>query len=178
MFFAYLYKDPKNGIHRYVGKGQHRRSHDHLKRSSNLQLDRMIKKRLIQGYKLEPQIIPAKDESDAFEIEMLLIKMIGRKDLNEGPLFNQTDGGETSVGRKAPDAERAQNSRNKKNFYRQPGKLEALAKVTKTRWDDPHGRRVFVEALNRADVKAKMKAAKSRSCTIDDGVTIFLLSSK
>lgn len=86
----------------YVGKGFNNRFYDHLKEAiknpkpvkGEHKLN-MIRKILREDK--EPIILKLKEnliEKEAFEYEKLYIKVIGRNDLNSGPLTNLTDGGE------------------------------------------------------------------------------------
>ncbi|WP_407308194.1 hypothetical protein [Acinetobacter sp.] len=90
-FCVYLYRDPKNGILRYVGEGSLSRPFDHFKRSKNAKFSNMLKKRVLEGYDPKPVIIPALSKQDAQEMEGLLIQLIGREDLGLGTLYNLTD---------------------------------------------------------------------------------------
>lgn len=111
MFYVYLYLDPrKSGNFQYkdhlfdfepfyVGKGSGKRLNEHLKRTDHSPITCKIRK--LQSLGLEPTIITYRlfvKESPAFLFEKELISVIGRKDLNRGPLCNLTDGGEGSVG--------------------------------------------------------------------------------
>ena len=97
---TYVYFDPKDHTPRYVGKGASvGRARSHLRRSTNPQLGTMIKKRIADGFAVLPTIIEAECLADAAEMEMLLIALIGREDLQTGSLFNKTDGGDGGIGR-------------------------------------------------------------------------------
>lgn len=113
-YYTYIYLDPrKKGPFKYgdyvfeyepfyVGKGKCNRMEEHLcdyllKKSTHK--NNKLKKIINEGY--EPIIIKISDnlfESDAFDSEVKLIKLIGRHDLGDGPLTNKTDGGEGSSG--------------------------------------------------------------------------------
>lgn len=113
-FYVYVYLDPrKKGDYGYddyefecepfyVGKGHGKRSLEHLRESQlkhKTHKNNKIKKIRSEG--LEPIIIKISEnlfESDAFDSEVKLIKLIGRYDLGDGPLTNKTDGGEGIVG--------------------------------------------------------------------------------
>lgn len=111
-YYNYIYLDPrKPGKYFYIGldyifkyepfyagKGSGKRIKSHFW-SSSLKIktfkSSMIK--TILSLNLKPIIIKLNDnisETEAFENEKFLIKKIGRKDLNLGPLCNHTDGGE------------------------------------------------------------------------------------
>lgn len=91
-FYAYLYRDPKTGIPVYVGKGYGNRAFDHFK--SKTRLGNMLRKRIAEGFKVEPEFIVFGDEELAFFVEQEAIRKYGRDDLGTGTLFNLTDGGE------------------------------------------------------------------------------------
>jgi len=99
-FYVYLYRDPKDDRVIYVGKGQQNRAWTHLRRETNSHLHRLIKKRLEEGFKIEPEILVYGSEEYAHQVEITLIAQYGREDLNTGTLFNLTDGGEGATGAK------------------------------------------------------------------------------
>jgi len=91
MFYSYLYKDV-DGTPIYAGKGKGKRANEHFK--ANTHLGRVLRKRKENGVVLIPTIYNCESEELAFFVEEELIRMYGRADLNEGTLFNLTDGGE------------------------------------------------------------------------------------
>ena len=93
-FYVYTYEDPKSGNTIYVGKGTGMRAWSHLNLSSNKRLNNLIQARLRDGYNILPTIVEFFESSEkALELEGELINSIGRIDLNQGTLFNLTDGG-------------------------------------------------------------------------------------
>lgn len=122
IFYVYVYLDPcKPGTYIYgdylfnyepfyIGKGCGNRKDDHIKygNKENKHFDRRIKKiRRIVGH--DPFVMPYKEfltEQTSFELEMLMISIIGRRDLKRGPLCNLTDGGDGSSGRIISDETR------------------------------------------------------------------------
>lgn len=109
---VYVYYDPKDETPRYVGKSHSAaRAWSHLEKSHNLQLDRMIKKRISEGFTITPQVIPAIDPDGANDLEKALIRLFGRKDIGTGTLFNHTEGGEGFCGMVFTDAHRARLSK-------------------------------------------------------------------
>jgi hypothetical protein len=94
-FYVYAYFRPDTGQPCYIGKGRGKRWLEHIKCSSNPRLRNIITKfgSNIPHVKLRGGL----SEADAFEIEVALIKAIGRGD--KGPLVNLTDGGEGQTGR-------------------------------------------------------------------------------
>lgn len=104
-YYVYTYLDPvKNGRYRYgeyefdyepfyIGKGKDDRWMDNNHRSKYFK--NKINK--IKSCGLEPLTIKIKEnmiEDESFILESKSIKLIGRKDLENGPLINFTDGGE------------------------------------------------------------------------------------
>jgi len=116
-FYVYVYLDPrKSGEYVYgdfkfgyepfyVGKGYGRRYKRHLSKS-NYNKSKTYKNNRIKFLKennFNIEIVKVKEnllESEAFNLEIELIKRIGRFDLGVGPLCNHTDGGEGSTGGK------------------------------------------------------------------------------
>lgn len=95
----------------YVGKGKNDRYKEHL-RECRLNKDTTHKSNLIKkiirngGY---PEVILIENsltETEALELEVLLIKVIGRFDLKIGPLTNKTDGGDGISGYKWTDEQK------------------------------------------------------------------------
>lgn len=97
MFYAYVYRDTrphKQNEPIYVGKGCKNRSSIHMDGSHNPHLAAKINKMKALGLAPSIEIIEAIDENHAFFLEECLIEVIGRADLNLGPLTNMTNGGE------------------------------------------------------------------------------------
>ena len=113
--YVYIYLDPhivgnfEYGSYKfsyepfYIGCGKNNRLNDHLKEAiynevpkyTNRHKFYRIKKILSSGcnpiiFKIIENLTP----QAAMELEIFLIKLIGRKDKNTGPLLNLTDGGE------------------------------------------------------------------------------------
>ena len=125
IFYTYIYLDPRkfgcyiyeNYVFEaepfYVGKGKNNQILSHLKEAdSNVLLEntrntyKTSKIRKILNKNLKPIIFKIKDyltEQEAFDLEIDLIKNIGRADLNLGPLTNHTDGGD-GISNKGPEA--------------------------------------------------------------------------
>ena len=92
--FVYIHKNPVNGEVFYVGQGSKHRGRverAHSKRSRSKWWNNYVNK-------YGPPIVEivsidiTKEEADRLEME--LIKLYGRQDLNEGTLVNLTDGGD------------------------------------------------------------------------------------
>lgn len=88
----------------YIGKGHDKRNESHFrlveyKSSQNSFKDNKIRKLIKNGCDLVSELVFENlSEKKAFEIERHLIKKIGRRNLNKGPLTNLTDGGEGMTG--------------------------------------------------------------------------------
>lgn len=94
----------------YIGKGSNNRLYDHLKEAKNNSGDNQDKINIINeilnaGFTIKDlrnHIIKYKTdmiETDAWDLEILMIATIGRADDKKGPLTNHSDGGEGPVGR-------------------------------------------------------------------------------
>lgn len=98
MFYTYIYHDPERKVPMYVGKGKDKRVNFHLTKATNLR----FKNRLITlerlGFSPIIEVIEMHDEDAALEEEIRLIAKFGRLDLDQGTLYNSTDGGEGKVG--------------------------------------------------------------------------------
>jgi len=108
-FYIYVYLDPRrSGQYNYgsyefeyepfyVGKGKDDRIND----KKNNHCEYKINKIRGLGFEtIRRRIIENIEENYSFELEKKLIKLIGRENLKEGPLTNETDGGEGSSGYK------------------------------------------------------------------------------
>ena len=112
-FYVYMYFDPrrqnkyKYGKYEfnyepfYVGAGKHNRCYHHiwdsLKGKQSFKCHKIRK--IINETGKEPIIIKYEEHltfKEARYLEIKMIKIIGRFDLNKGPLTNKTDGGEGS----------------------------------------------------------------------------------
>ena len=109
-FYTYLYLDPKDNTPRYVGKGKEDRAYSHLNLRKRTKLRNMLKKRIKEGYNPQPIITYHKNEKTALAMEIFWIAVYGREDLGLGTLFNLTDGGEGTTGRKVSKDERHRKS--------------------------------------------------------------------
>jgi hypothetical protein len=100
--FVYIFKDPRNHIPFYVGKGSkcdngYERCQNHIataKRGSTLPVHNKIRKLLELGMLPEIEKIAVENNEQGLLLEIKLIKKLGRRDLKEGPLLNLTDGGD------------------------------------------------------------------------------------
>jgi hypothetical protein len=115
-FYVYIYLDPRKkgkftyGKYNfenepfYIGKGHGRRVKKHIynanSRNTNNFKENKIRK-IRKEINQDPIIIILQDklfEQQAFDLEIKLIKTIGRNNIGTGPLCNFTDGGEGSSG--------------------------------------------------------------------------------
>jgi hypothetical protein len=93
-FYAYVFRD-KNNQPFYVGKGSGNRVTKN--RGTKTHLGRKIAKMKREGNEHSVEIITALDEEHAKFLEICLIQIFGRADLNKGPLLNLTDGGDGRI---------------------------------------------------------------------------------
>lgn len=121
-FYVYILFD-KQAIPRYVGKGKNRRATNHLRRSHNADVRRLVKN---SGGDLPIVIVrDSITETEAFETEAALIAAIGRG--MDGPLLNLTDGGDGVSGYKWTPEQIAAVRAARKGFILSP---EARAKIS------------------------------------------------
>jgi len=145
---SYTYEDLKFDFEPfYVGKGHGFRMYYHLTcKGKNYLKTRQIKRILNSG--LEPKIIKLHDnleEKKAFELEIEIIKKIGRIDKGTGCLTNLTDGGDGHSGLIQSDETKKKRaeSRKKSTFYKTMKSKEfsnKMSKVAKKRFEDERER--------------------------------------
>lgn len=113
-YYVYVYLDPRKpgkyiyGEYEfdhepfYVGEGNGERKEAHIKEAKGDKSSHKLNKiRSILRVGLSPIIILQSSnllEKDAKELEILMIKVIGRNDLKTGPLTNLTNGGDGASG--------------------------------------------------------------------------------
>lgn len=101
-FYVYILIDPRNDIPFYVGKGHGYRIFHHFDAANKhpkYHVHRKIAKMSREQILPRVELCYCDDEEFAFFLEFELIKFFGRKDKNQGPLLNYTDGGEGCSGR-------------------------------------------------------------------------------
>lgn len=144
-FYVYVYLDPTkpgkykyhnylfNYIPFYVGKGHG----DRISRSlsdfrSNSFKYRKIKK--LNKYKLKPIVLKYKEnltEGEAFDLEIDMIRTIGRRNLKTGSLVNLTDGGEGLAGYISSDCTREKVSLAVRKRFEDPLEREKIKRYGK-----------------------------------------------
>jgi len=93
MYYVYELIDPRVNIPFYLGKGKGKRVYFHLSEKSRAKSDNFkkfdkIKKIRKEGYEPEVKIVQYfEDENDAYEYEEKLIKIYGRRDIDEGGIL-------------------------------------------------------------------------------------------
>lgn len=190
-YYAYVYHDGPTPI--YVGKGKGERAYKHLSRKDKHPLTCKLAKMKREGREPRIQIIDAPDEAAAFEMEELLIAMIGRRDLGTGPLLNLTDGGEGASGVVCSQETKAKLSASIKEVHTRPevkakrsaslkeamarpevkAKRSAASKEVHARPEVKAKRNASIkEAHARPEFKAKLIDRLNKPCTVD-GITIY-----
>jgi len=128
-FYTYIYLNPlKSGKYSYgnyvtflyepfyIGKGKETQNLKHLnekisKKTNKHKYNTIQKIKKENLYPIVIKLIDRIEEKCAFCFEKFLISLIGRKDLNQGPLSNLTDGGEGSSGHIVTDLQRDKQSK-------------------------------------------------------------------
>lgn len=103
MFYVYVYRDPrptKSNQPVYVGKGSGDRDISHWSKGSHNKpfqdfISHLKQRNLIA---ICQRVFETEIEQEAFDKEIELIALYGRRDTNTGTLFNRTDGGEGASG--------------------------------------------------------------------------------
>lgn len=131
-FEVYAYLDPRYpGSYKYgdkafnykpvyIGRGcvQQKRKFKHLTKSSNIHLERLIN--VLKCIQQQPIIITIADNislEEAVAMEIELIKLIGRLDLNRGPLYNFCDGGGGIPGIQLTDEQKRKRSEATRMYF-------------------------------------------------------------
>lgn len=109
-YYVYILKDGDVPI--YVGKGTKRRMYKHkqeaVAKNRNTPLYNKIRKMLREERDVVYEVLFETDDAEeAFTKEIELISIIGRKDLQKGPLLNLTKGGEGVRGKVITEESRA-----------------------------------------------------------------------
>lgn len=150
MFYAYIYRDPRNGEPFYVGKGQGSRARHHLRcKGPNRFLRNRVTQIQREGLTPSIEVIAALDEAHAFFLETCLIAVIGRRDKGRGPLLNYTDGGEGASGRPCSDRARKAVSEANRVRFEDPREREKIGAATRARVVSDETRRKMAETRKR-----------------------------
>ena len=153
MFYVYVYRDPRQRKDRqpvYVGKGTGDRDLSHWSRGShNKPLQDFLSH--LRGANLEPiceRVFETENEKEAFDKEVDLIKLYGRRDIKTGCLFNRTDGGDGASGAVRTDEEKLVNHNHSlRNWQKPEYRAKVIAgqiKAQNTPQADRGGARVWI----------------------------------
>ncbi len=129
-FYVYLHIKEDNGEPFYVGKGGKRSDKTKgkfrydTKHHRSIFWHNIVNKHGFDIIFLEIDL----SEEEAFEKEIYWINRIGRRDLNNGPLVNHTDGGEGVSGRKHSDIDKKKISEGVLKYYENGGVHHFLGK--------------------------------------------------
>lgn len=97
-YFVYQLRDPRESEPFYIGKGTSDRPREHFRPCSLREVSHKtnkIKSVLNSGLEVLIEMVSVGlTEEEALRREVWCIKLWGRRDLGEGPLTNQTDGGD------------------------------------------------------------------------------------
>lgn len=151
MFYVYVYRDPrptKNKQPVYVGKGSGDRDLSHWSKGSHNKpfqdfLSHIKRKNLIA---ICERVFETEIEQEAFNKEIELIALYGRRDLGLGTLFNRTNGGEGVSGVVRTDEEKAK-----------------ISEHSLDKWQRPEYRAKVIAAQIKVQNTPKAKASKSKN---------------
>lgn len=173
-FYIYAYLDPRKpgtfnyGSYNfdyepfYVGKGSGDRLYHHLNEAKKNRLvknpHKFYRLRKMLSENAQPEIIKYIDnltEDEAFKIEEDMVKTIGRKDYNEGPLLNVLDGGSGGTRPSPGLREKWSNQRKSKgnSFYGRKHSQKTLDLISKNR----SGREAWNKGICSLSEEAKRK---------------------
>jgi len=120
-YYAYIYADPDSYEPFYIGKGKQYRAYAHMQFNRKC-VNKRFRNRLLKlvGQSKKPIItlMPTSSEKLALMLEKGLIKLLGRKDLNKGSLYNYTDGGEGTSNIIRSEEAKRKTSESLKKFYK------------------------------------------------------------
>ena len=151
MYYVYLWKNPLNLVPFYVGKGTRFRYES--MRYRNKQVLSHVNRLKSNSTPHVVQLIEVTDNKEALELERFLIGLIGRKDLNSGPLLNHTDGGE---GVSNPSENLKEHWRNKSKAAWKDSEIRAKYMTSMNDPDAKERKRIgLIKALNDPSVKIK-----------------------
>lgn len=151
MFYVYVYRDPrpsKNNQPVYVGKGTGSRDLSHWSRGSHNKpfqdfLSHIKRKGLTASCE---RVFETEIEQEAFNKEIELIALYGRRDIGTGTLFNRTDGGEGASGSIRTKAQKIN-----------------IGKFSKKNWENKEYRKKIIESQTKVQNTPEAKAIKSKN---------------
>ena len=151
MFYVYVYRDPrpnKNNQPVYVGKGTGDRDLSHWSRGSHNKpfqdfLSHIKRKGLVA---LCERVFESESEQEAFDKEIELISIYGRRDIGTGTLFNRTDGGEGASGAVRTEEQKIN-----------------IGKFSKQNWSNEAYRKKIVDSQTKVQNTPEAKAIKSKN---------------
>jgi hypothetical protein len=169
-YYAYIIADANSGPF-YVGKGCGYRVQRHLDgNSKNPALQAAI---AAAGDRLQITRADGLSESEALELERLLIAVIGRQDRADGPLLNRTSGGQGTAGRhwfKHSEETKAKIRASIQGRKRSPKTLAAMREAGRRRMQTEEGQRTMQKAKDVAadmtrtpEWRAKLSAAAHKA---------------
>lgn len=156
----------------YIGKGKGNRITNHFTDSSrklNNIKNKIISKAEKQGIKILSEFLcTGLSEESALSLEMKLIKLLGRRDINTGILANMTDGGEGKSGAIASLETRKKRSESLKICGRDwtPSE-ETKAKISKTLKGRPITQEILAKRIGK-------KHSESHSTNISNALKMYL----
>lgn len=167
-FYVYAFFRPWNGEPFYIGKGKGRRIDRHERSSKshrNKHFRSIFSKAARLGLIVPRAIIrDGLKEKEAFELEVALIQIIGRR-ANGGPLVNLTDGGEGVSGYQVTASDRKKISEGLRGRPKSPEHIAAVVAALKNsqRAKDGHERTAALRRGKKhsAESRAKMSATLS-----------------
>lgn len=193
-FYVYIYLDPrKPGNFNYeefhfdfepfyVGKGKEKRAWDHLfssKKEKSYKSNKINK--ILKTHNLEPVFVLKNiSEKNAFELEIRLIRLIGRLDLKTGTLTNMTGGGEGVSGLSEEIKRDCYNHKGVKNpRYGVVLSAETREKISKANTGKKQSKEQIQKRLDHTD-RSKLGWSKGlkRGCNITENGKERLRQSK
>ena len=102
-------------------------------------------------------------------MEILLIKLIGREDKQEGTLFNHTDGGDGTSGKIVSDVTRLKLSESLKG---KPSHSKGKPRISPNEETRAKLKLSRQHRVTKEETRQKMSVKRGKPCTVD-GITIF-----
>lgn len=145
-FYVYLHINKLNGNPFYVGKGTGDRCNNVASRNNYW-------KNTVNLYGYDILLLEENlSEEKSFELEKYWINRIGRKDLKNGLLVNNTNGGEGSSGYKHRESSRIKMSESRKGIPTSVKQKEKVGKIYRNKFGSDHNRSksvICVETRNK-----------------------------